>query len=110
MSFMTRATKDCILLTVRSDPCDASATKPNKPGGGVTQKRVHRFASRIPARKSSSSQFQVNDSTKQNHENKIRVHHHSHSVLAVGSICANTACSSTAATTAASAASAGNAG
>ena len=41
-----------ILLTVLSDPYGASGTGRSKPGGGVTRRRVHRFACRIPARKS----------------------------------------------------------
>src|SRR5260370_32358054 len=65
ISFTTLATKDCILLTVQSDRCDAFVTTPNKPGGGATRRPVHPSASRIPARKSCSSQFQVNDSTQQ---------------------------------------------
>src|SRR5262249_53517759 len=63
MSFIARATRDCTLLTVRSDPCGASGTEPNRRGGGVTPQRGHRFRSPIPARKSSSSRSQVNDST-----------------------------------------------
>jgi hypothetical protein len=57
--------RDCIFLTVRNDPYGAYGTKPSKPGGGVIRRRGHRFASRTRVRKSSSSQFQVNDSTKQ---------------------------------------------
>ncbi len=52
MSFITRGTKDYILLTDQNDRCDAFATAHNKPGGGAIWKRVHRFACPIPARKS----------------------------------------------------------
>jgi serine protease Do len=65
MSFTTPATKDCILLTAQNDQCDAFATTHNKPGDGAIRRLVHRFASRIPARKSCSSQSQVNDSIQQ---------------------------------------------
>src|SRR5438094_9784733 len=108
MWFTTRATRAYNLLRVRSDPCGDCGTKCNKPGGGVTRKRAHRFGCHIPARKSSSSQFQVNDLTKRNHENEIRIHHYNHRVAAAGRICANTACSATATTTAASAGNAGS--
>src|SRR5512132_3327188 len=65
MSFTTPATKDCILLTAQNDRCDAFATTHNKHGDGAIRKREHPSASPIPARKSCSSQFQVNDSTQQ---------------------------------------------
>src|SRR5438105_8242463 len=65
MLFIMPATKDCILLTAQNDPCDAFATAHNKPGGGAIRKRVHPSASLIPARKSCSSRFQVNDSTQE---------------------------------------------
>jgi hypothetical protein len=72
-SFTTLGTKDCILLTAQNDRCDVFATARNKPGGGAIRKRVHRSVSPIPARKSCSSQSQVNDLTKQNYENEIRI-------------------------------------
>src|SRR5205814_7486170 len=108
MSFITRGTRACNLLRVRTDQCGDSGTKRNKAGGGVTRKPAHRFGSHIPARRSSSSQFQVNDLTKRNHENKIRIHHYNYRVAAAGRICANTACSATATATAGSPGNAGS--
>src|SRR5947207_1961988 len=65
MSFTTPEMKDCILLTAQNDRCDAFTTTHNKPGDGAIRKRAHPSASPIPARKSCSSRFQVNDSTQQ---------------------------------------------
>src|SRR4029079_15236537 len=86
ISLITLGTKVCTLLTAQNGRCDVFATTRNKRGGGAIRKPVPRFVSRIPARKSCSSQFRVNDLTKQNYENEIRIHHHNHRVVAVPSI------------------------
>jgi serine protease Do len=61
--FITRGTKDYILLTDQNDRCDAFATTHNKPGGGAIRKRVHPSVFPIPAKKSCSSQSRANDLT-----------------------------------------------